>query len=214
METPLDPLVAAALHDAKNALLGLDAQLAEAERRPASADFPQARATVARIASQLAELLTLFRAQNGQLRLAIDDHDLGDFLADVRSELGSLPAGITLDIDPGPAAALGVWAFDDYLVKLALLDALRNALRHAQARVALALSRPAAGGICFSISDDGPGFPQDVLAGADIVTSGTGTGLGLSFVRLIAARHATPSGCHGRVECANSPGATLRIFLP
>jgi signal transduction histidine kinase len=214
MDAPFDPLFAAAVHDAKNALLVLDTQLAEAERRPTSADFAQTRATVARIAGQLAELLTLFRAQNGQLRLAIDDHDLGDFLDDVRSELGPFPAGIALTLDAGPAATLGVWAFDAYLVKLALLDALRNALRHARTRIALVLSQPAEGGICFSVSDDGPGFPQDALGGADSVASGTGTGLGLGFARLIATRHATPSGRHGHVECINTPGATLRIFLP
>lgn len=214
MDAPLDPLVAAALHDAKNALLALDSQLAEAERRPAGADLPRARATVARIAGQLAELLTLFRAQNGQLRLAIDDHDLADFLDDLRSELGPPPAGIDLAIDAGPAAALGAWAFDAYLVKLALLDALRNALRHARSRVTLSLDAPAAGGIRFTVADDGPGFPQELLDGDAPVCGGTGTGLGLSFVRLIAARHATPAGQQGRVTLENSPGASLRIFLP
>lgn len=208
-----DPLVAAAIHDAKNALLALDTQLAEAQRRPASADFAATRATVARIAGQLAELLTLFRAGNGQLRLAIDDHDLFDFLDDLRAELGPLPAGIELAVDPGPAATLGAWAFDAYLVKLALLDALRNALRHARTRVALGLSRPDTGGICFTVADDGPGFPPAVLAG-EAAASGAGTGLGLSFARLIAARHATPAGRHGYVELVNQPGATLRIFLP
>lgn len=217
-EQPLDPLVAAAIHDAKNALQVLDTQLAEAQRRAlgneASADFAQARATTMRIAGQLAELLTLFRAQNGQLRLAIDDHDLGHFLDDVRDELGPLPADIALTIDAGPAATLGIWAFDAYLVKLALLDALRNAQRHARTRIALALSQPAGGGICFSVSDDGPGFPQEIIAGAAPAAGSSGTGLGLNFVRLIAARHVTPGGRQGRVTFENSPGATLRIFLP
>lgn len=214
MSSDFDPLVAAAIHDAKNVLLALDTQLAAAEQRPADVDFPQMRSTVGRLAGQLAELLTLFRAQNGQLRLAIDDHDLTDFLDDVRTELGSLPAGIVLSVETGPAALLGAWAFDAYLVKLALLDALRNAGRHARARIALVLSQPQDGGICFTVADDGPGYPQAALENADIAASGSGTGLGLSFVRLIAARHATPGGKHGRVKLENSPGATLKIFLP
>lgn len=214
MSEAFDPLVAAAIHDAKNALLALDTQLAAAEQRPADVDFPQMRGTVGRLAGQLAELLTLFRAQNGQLRLAIDDHDLTDFLDDVRAELGPLPAGIALDVDYGPAGMLGAWAFDAYLVKLALLDALRNAVRNARTRIDLTLTRPADGGICFTVADDGPGYPQAVLENAVIAASGIGTGLGLSFVRLIAARHATPGGKHGRVQLENTPGATLRIYLP
>lgn len=214
MDAPLDPLVAAAIHDAKNALLALGTQLADAERRPATADFSSARASVARIASQLTELLTLYRAQGGQLRLAIDDHDLADFIDDLVSELGPVPKRITLDIDRGAAATLGVWAFDAYLVKLALLDALRNALRHARTRVTLSLNVPATGGICFSVSDDGAGFPELVLIGAVVQSGNEGTGLGLTFARLIAERHATPAGRHGQVALANNPGASLRIFLP
>jgi signal transduction histidine kinase len=217
MDAPLDPLVAAAIHDAKNALLALGTQLAEAERRPASTDFSSARTNVTRIANQLTELLTLYRAQGGQLRLAIDDHDLADFIDDLVSELGPVPDGIALDIDRSAAATLGAWAFDAYLVKLALLDALRNALRHARTRITLSLGVPATGGICFSVADDGVGFPELILSGT-VVQSGNqgsgGTGLGLTFTRLIAERHATPSGRHGRVELTNDPGANLKIFLP
>lgn len=215
MDISLDPLVAAAIHDAKNALMALDLQLAEMQRRPASADFPTTRAVIGRIASQLTELLTLYRAQGGQLRLAIDDHDLGDFIEDLLAELGPLPNGIELVTDRAAAARIGVWAFDAFLVKLALLDALRNALRHAQTRVTLTLdTQQPKGGICFSVSDDGAGYPELILIGTAIQAGNEGTGLGLIFARLIAERHATPAGQHGRVELANTPGATLRMFLP
>lgn len=210
----MDALVATAIHDAKNALLALDTRLAEAERRPADADFRAARDTVARIAGQLSELLTLYRAGSGQLRLAIDDHDLNDFLDDLLAELGPPPAGLALDVDRETAARLGAWAFDAYLVKLALLDALRNCLRHARQRVRLALTAPPGGGICFAVADDGPGFPADLLAGGEPLQSAQGTGLGLSFVRLIAERHATPDGRHGRVELVNDNGAVTRLILP
>lgn len=214
MDAPLDPLVAAAIHDAKNALMALDTRLAQAAHRATGADFSAARADVARIAGQLAELLTLYRAQGGQLRLAIDDHDLSDFLADLAAELGPPPAGIELAIDRTAAERIGPWAFDAYLLKLALLDALRNALRHARARVTLGLDMPAEGGIRFTVADDGPGFPAETLAGALVPSDGSGTGLGLAFARLIAARHRTPNGRAGRLELANRPGAVLEIWLP
>lgn len=214
MAEQIDTLVAAVIHDAKNALLALDTQLAELQHRPASVDFSLARATATRIAAQLAELLTLYRAQGGQLRLAIDDHDLCDFIDDLVTELGPLPAGIELTVERTAAATLGVWAFDAYLIKLALLDVLRNASRHARSRISLGLQATPTGGICFTVADDGPGFPQDILAGVDVAAGGNGTALGLTFARLIAARHATPAGHHGHVELANMPGATLRVFLP
>lgn len=210
----IDSLVAAAVHDAKNALLVLDTQLAQAECRPASADFSAARGQVMRIAAQLTELLTLYRAQNGRLRLTIDDHDLGDFLDDIASELGTPPPGIELRIERGDAEQIGAWAFDAYLVKLALLDALRNALRHAQSAITLALTREPDGGLRFVVSDDGPGYPAEILAGSSEPTETCSTGLGLSFARLIAVTHATPDGHHGRLELANTPGACLTLILP
>lgn len=214
MDTPLDPLVAAAIHDAKNALMALDTRLAGAQHRPTSADFSAARIDVARIAGQLTELLTLYRAQGGQLRLAIDDHDLFDFLADLAAELGPPPAGIAIEFDAAAAARIGAWAFDAYLVKLALLDALRNALRHARTRVTLALDASPESGIRFTVGDDGPGFPAEMLAGTLVPSDGSGTGLGLAFARLIAARHRTPDGRSGALALANAPGACLQLSLP
>jgi signal transduction histidine kinase len=223
MSAPIDSLVAAAIHDAKNALLVLDTQLAEAMQRPAtgasrwvygSADFFAARATTRRIAAQLTELLTLYRAQGGQLRLAIDDHTLADFVDDLLTELGPLPNHLTLSVDRTMADHLGAWAFDAYLVKLALLDALRNAGRHAQRCVRLVIDQPAAGGIRFVVADDGPGFPAAVLDGDASPSGDASTGLGLVFARLIALRHTTPDGRHGHVELTNAAGAVLSFYLP
>ncbi len=214
MAGSFDPLVAAVVHDAKNALQALDTQLDAAQRRPASTDFAALRSNVGRIAAQLSELLTLYRAQNGQLRLAIDDHDLSDFIDDLLVEIGPLPPGIALEVEREVALRVGAWAFDAYLVKLVLLDALRNALRHATGRVVLALDAPSHGGLCFCVSDDGPGYPASLLEENAGVASASGTGLGLAFARLIAERHAVPDGRHGRVELTNLPGACLALRLP
>jgi signal transduction histidine kinase len=144
------------------------------------------------------------------LRLTIDDHDLPDFIDDLLAELGPVPEHMQLEC---ACEATGAWAFDAYLVKLALLDALRNALRHARSHVRFSLQAMAKGGLCFEVTDDGPGFPAAILDGESSAST-QGTGLGLSFARLIAERHATPAGKHGHVELANTPGARLRLFLP
>lgn len=210
----IDDLVAAAIHDAKNALLALDVQLTAAECRPASADFRGARGQVSRIATDLARLLTLYRAQQGRLHLHIDDRDLSDFLDDTVAELGPLPAHLTLQVDRDSAAHTGAWAFDAYLLRLVLLDVLRNALRHATARITFAVERLDGGGIAFIVSDDGPGFPAEILRGTADRSGDGSTGLGLSFAQLIATSHLTPDGRRGRVELANTPGACFRLVLP
>ena len=210
----MDAFVATAIHDAKNALNALDAWIAEARSECPSPALARAHEAAGRVSAQLVELLTLFRAEQGSLRLTIDDHDLADFLADVVTELGPPPVGLDIATDFALAAESGAWAFDAYQVKFVLLDALRNALRHARRRVRLSLAAEAGGGIRFTVADDGAGFPDSVLADAATAMTPESSGLGLYFARLIAARHATPAGKAGRIELANTDGAAFSLVLP
>ena len=124
-----------------------------------------------------------------------------------------------IETDFAAAKKIGAWAFDAYLVKFVLLDALRNAMRHAKQKIHFSIAAEAGGGIRFTVADDGPGYPDSILR-AEATTKMTpeSSGLGLSFARVIAERHATPSGQHGRVELANDglggSGARLSLTLP
>ena len=89
----MDALVAAAIHDAKNALGILGVRLAEARRQCPSPALADAQAVAARVAAQLVELLVLYRAGEGTLRLAVDDRLLEDFLAEVLADLGPTADG-------------------------------------------------------------------------------------------------------------------------
>lgn len=216
----MDALIAAAIHDAKNGLNALNTWIAEAQRERPSAALTEAQAIAARVGAQLVELLALYRDSEGSLRLAVDDHDLMDFCTDLCAEF-ALPAGssLRLDADFSAAAGIGAWAFDAYQVKLLLLDALRNSSRHAKAGIRFGVAR-ASEGLVFAIADDGPGFPPEVLRGADTAMDSGSSGLGLRFARLIARRHTTPNGRHGRIELANAAagdsggGARFQLFLP
>lgn len=210
----MDSLLAAAIHDVKNQLAALGTWLEVARREHPSAALDNARAVADQAGSALVALLAIHRDGEGGLRLAIDDRDLRDFCDDLFHDL-HLPADTANDIERVDAAAnaLGTWAFDAYQVRLALLDALRNAARHARGKVGFSLARHA-DGICFEVRDDGPGYAPDVLAGDDGTMRDAGSGLGLRFARLIAQRHATPAGRHGRVELANDGGAVFRLILP
>ncbi|OHC70724.1 MAG: hypothetical protein A3H93_05085 [Rhodocyclales bacterium RIFCSPLOWO2_02_FULL_63_24] len=211
----MSPLIAGAIHDAKNGLNVLNTWLEEARRAAPSAAIDEARAVAARVSAQLVELLALYRAGEDTLRLAIEDHDLTDFCQEVTSEV-ILPPGSALRIesDTDAAAAIGAWAFDAYQVKLVLQEALRNAVRHGAQHIRFAVAAQAGGGLRFTVSDDGPGFPQEVLDGEARAMDSDSSGIGLVFARLIANRHATPGGRHGRIELSNDGGAVFALLLP
>ena len=234
----MDALVAAAIHDAKNQLSALGVWLGEAQSEfaaltpAASPALGRALAITTTLSAQLVELLALFRAGEGTLRLAVEDHYLEDFLADLMAELeqsrpsdahaeetGGSAAAITIVRDFAATTTVSTWAFDAYLVKFALLDALRNALRKARSQVRVSLATDPGGGIRFDVEDDGPGYPAAVLdnAGGGGMSADS-SGLGLTFARLIASRHATPSGQYGQLRLANDAlaagGARFSLILP
>lgn len=212
----MDSLVAAVIHDAKNALNTLNVRLDQARQQAPSPPLEQAVAIAANLSTQLVELLAFYRADQGTLRLAVEDQDLTDFIDDLQLELAADPdSPIALKWDFAGAQTIGAWAFDAYLVKVALLDALRNALRHARHRVSFGVAMEPGGGIRLTVADDGPGYPAEILAGESSPTMGKGSsGLGLRFAGLIAERHCTPQGRRGRLEFANDQGAMFSLILP
>ena len=225
----MEILLAAAIHDAKNALnsLGVWLDKAENECGGKSPALTQAKAVTASISGQLVELLALYRAGEGSLRMAVEDQHLEDFLSDLMSELAATGGtdgadGISaqsIETDFAAAREIDAWAFDAYLVKFVLLDGLRNALRHAKGKIRFGVTAEPGGGIRFSIADDGDGYPDSILrAESTSKMTPESSGLGLSFARVIAERHATPAGRRGRLELANdglgSGGARLSLVLP
>lgn len=225
----MEILLAAAIHDAKNALNSLGVWLDKAQRECGgqSPALVQAKAVTATISGQLVELLALYRAGEGNLRMAVEDQYLEDFLTDLMTELSATRgvdsadgvAAPSIATDLAAAKDIGAWAFDAYLVKFVLLDGLRNALRHAKQQIRFSIAAEPGGGIRFSVADDGDGYPDSILrAESTTKMSPESSGLGLSFARVIAERHATPSGRHGRLELANdglgTGGAHLSLILP
>jgi nitrogen fixation/metabolism regulation signal transduction histidine kinase len=74
-------------------------------------------------------------------------------------------------------------------------------------------TEPAGDGVCLRISDNGDGFPEEMMARVFepyVTTKPRGTGLGLAIVKKIVDEH------HGRIAIENRPrqGATVRIYLP
>ena len=86
-------------------------------------------------------------------------------------------------------------------------DALSDA---AAARITVTTVREAAR-VRLTVSDNGPGFPPQILSRAFepyVTTKSRGTGLGLAIVKKIVDDHG------GEIRLANHPGGEVSIWLP
>lgn len=123
---------------------------------------------------------------------------------------------VMLDLAPG----LWLTEVDSTQLETALLNAAFNS-RDAMpggGRIILStrnVPTKAAGLVCVSIADNGPGMPDEVVRRAfePFFTTkpvGKGTGLGLSQIHGFAAQ----AGGRAEIETKTSIGTTIRIFLP
>ncbi|MBI5169999.1 MAG: hypothetical protein HZA61_10960 [Candidatus Eisenbacteria bacterium] len=112
-----------------------------------------------------------------------------------------------------PAGAAPV-PLDGESLKQVALNLLLNALEASPEGGAVRASLTAEGGrAVFTVRDDGPGIPADVLQRLGepfFTTKAKGSGLGLFLTRRLA------EGAGGRLEVANRPegGATVRVEIP
>lgn len=203
----MNDLYAAVVHDVKNQLAELALRLGE------RGDAQQEMVIAMNAARRLSEMLLVHRQASDLLGVNVDSVNPVDLLAILAVEYRELFPRLSIDVsvDRAPEFAF----FDDALVRLALANAIHNACRYAQSRVQLA----AYGSdkmLVLEVSDDGPGFPEKVLAEGGMApssVSGEGTGLGLYLARKIAELHQL-EGRHGHVELSNAEGAVFRLILP
>lgn len=157
-------------------------------------------------------LLTLARAEGGHERAPTEVVRLLPLLEQLARRL-SLAPGVALEVDcPPDAAALA----NGGLMEQALRTILDNAARYTvRGRIRLAAEPLADDRIAVSVSDTGPGIPEDLhervferffRASRD----GDGFGIGLSIAR------AAVRTLGGEVELSSEPGrgTTLRVLLP
>jgi len=203
-------LDAAVIHDLKNRLAILAGELARLNeldlppeaRRHALAAQEQADA----VTHKLVAYLTLRRAAAPDGLRANTQEDTPALLLDELQAEALLLAGGRVEVLVDAAGAPDFWFYDRHLVLLALDSALYNALRFARSRITLRASTTA-GGICFSIRDDGPGVQATPDASS--------TGVGLRVCEAVAAAHRNrgiPGHCTLRSE--RDGGAVFELHLP
>jgi heavy metal sensor kinase len=166
--------------------------------------------------TQLAEdLLLIARSDRGKLPLSLETLDAGALLSSVASRFQWRAE--ENDRSLAHESPPGVRIRGDRLrLEQALGNLVDNALRHGGGRVNLRAA-PVDGRVELHVEDEGHGFPSGFLDRAFERFSrpqpgreGSGAGLGLSIVRLIAQAHGGSAGA------ANAPtgGADVWLVLP
>ncbi|MFZ4539009.1 sensor histidine kinase [Propionivibrio sp.] len=197
-------LAAFAIHDVKNRLAVM------ASRAEEKGDSETLRGAL-EAAATLTRLLACYKAEKGSLGIDIDARTPADLLDELSVEIGKQTA---LTVHADPSAAPTLWFYDECLVRMVLLDALYNALRHARQQVLIA-AREHHGWLEFTVRDDGPGYPESMLGQPVAMQplSREGTGLGLHLAGRVAALHSN-AGQYGYIELGNEDGAVFRLLLP
>ena len=208
-------LLAANLHDTKNLMgqlmLRLDAMPGD------DPEVREARFLCQQVNDRMVQLLLLFEVREGDLKPQYEAHNPVDFLLELRENARAW-ASERLNIEMRSEEVPDYWYFDRTLLEMAMMNALHNAFRHA--RHAIVLSAGMHDGMLqLSVSDDGSGYPDDILHSAGdqrLPVSHDGTGLGLFFAGKIASAHSN-RGVKGHLRLDNAPsggGAVFSILLP
>lgn len=223
-QAPFALLLASSVHDIKNSLGMLLSTLESViQDNPAQNDDQRLRyATLqgeaARINNALIYLLGLYRLQEKQLPVRIEEVFLADFLDEQRARQQLLLdiRGLALAVDCDDRLT---GYFDPALIAGIIDNVLVNAARYARSQIALRATADAAG-LCIEVRDDGPGFPARILdavhnheRGIDFASGSTN--LGLHFAAEVARLHRRGER-RGAVELTNLPGggSCFRLRLP
>ncbi|WP_343586637.1 HAMP domain-containing sensor histidine kinase [Herbaspirillum sp.] len=202
----MDPKLAAIIiHDIKNSLGVLEGEL-----RSLSDDVPrvqQAHVTCLALQEKLIAFLTLYKADSQGLRAQVEAVSPLDFLEALLREqaVGRNGQGVEVKLDETDMPLIGF--FDEHLVSLALEAALQNASRFACTRIELGCRKNPAGGLVFTVRDDGPGIGAQEKKQS--------TGLGMDLCNAIATAH-NKENQQGEARLSSHPdgGALFELILP
>ncbi|MBI2382665.1 MAG: HAMP domain-containing histidine kinase [Gammaproteobacteria bacterium] len=223
----LDDILPAAIHDAKNSLGVVLSRLDEVSghcpggdpRLPALLD---ARYEIQRINANLVRMLTLHKFHQQGYGLDISLHAVADLLHETVLTHKAVIDGRGIAVEVVCADDLH-WYFDYNLLLGVLGNALNNAIRYTHSRVRLS-AQAGAEAVAILAEDDGPGFPESMLAHPAVTRAphaehgfiSGNTGLGLYFSELVAQMHRNRERC-GHISLQNAGslgGGCFGIHLP
>jgi len=218
-------VLASSVHDMKNSLGMLlnslevvieDSQ--EKQDHTQKKHFSILQYEASRINSELIQLLTIYRLQDKNLPLNVDEHYIYETFEDqlARNDMLFKTKGIDVVIDCDQDL---VWFYDNELLGNVIHNVLINAARYAKAKIILSAAIVDQE-LKVSIADDGNGFPAFMLEAEplseDVKKSSNSTHLGLFFAAKIASFHKKNS-IKGRINLSNEGplrGGVFSIYLP
>ncbi len=199
-------LLALFVHDIKNQLGVLEAELHLLEAEPDRTRAHRAHQHCSQLRQRLIAYLTLYASDDRQMSAQAEDESPLNFLQKLL-KVDSRPDGAPLRLgECGTAPPF--WYFDARLVMLAMEAALHNAWRFARSDVEIG-ARQVDGYLVLSVEDDGLGL------GAKDPSSRSSTGLGMELCAAVARAHKNGER-QGRVQLEARPqgGTKFEIWLP
>lgn len=214
-------VLASTIHDLKNSLgtvQSLTNRLAKLYINDMP-DFQQLEFEVKRMNHSMMQLLALYRIDNDSFALEIDDYLASDILEEVEAQQSPQLHMSQINLTSRCPDELMVFC-DFNHISNALGTILNNTQRYSRNHILLSASRED-DYICFTIEDDGEGYPENLLSvntaeQTQVDWVNGNTGLGLYFVKTIAALHRNQDQC-GYIRLDNNSslgGARFRLFLP
>ena len=199
-------MLALLVHDIKNQLGVLEAELSLLEAEPQQDRAHRAHQHCAQLRQRLIAYLLLYSGSENRMTASASDESPLEFLNSLLN-VSSRPDGAPLRVDQVDAAP-PFWYFDPRLIRIAMEAALHNAWRFARTDVALG-ARQSGDFLVLSIDDDGPGL------GAEDPSAESSTGLGMELCAAVAKAHNTAAH-EGRVELLALPqgGTRFEMWLP
>lgn len=224
-ELEFSTVLASTVHDMKNSLGMLLNSLDEVrdsvpEQVRSSSPFTALEYEAQRMHGDLIQLLSLYRLSEQKLSATVEEQLVSDFLDEQQAHHRRLVEGLGIQLrvhtDPAAEAAY----FDPQLVSGVLTNVINNAIRYANSELHLS-ARADNGWLVLSVEDDGPGYPEQMLAadfsGTERIDFSTGnTNLGLYFAERMAGMHTT-GGRRGFTRLRNGGelgGSVFELWLP
>jgi len=224
-QAPLSMLLASSVHDIKNSLsMLLNTLDTVIEATPITGDtqrqqFATLRGEAARINNALIYLLGLYRLQEHQLPLQIQEVFVAEFLEEQIAANDLLFSIRELNVRCECDENLSAY-FDPTLIAGVIGNVVVNAARYAQSTIVLSAQRVDGGELIVEIRDDGPGFPSKMLESAahherGIDFQSGSTNLGLYFAAEVAILHRRGDR-HGSIALRNLEpnGSCFILSLP
>ncbi|SFD25411.1 sensor histidine kinase [Pseudoalteromonas denitrificans] len=219
-EIDFSTVLGASMHDMKNSLCMLLQSIDTINDKidhddRTRAELAQIHYEIARVNSNLLQLLALYRNNNKSLPLNVEEHYLDEMIEELwaKNEMYIDNKGISCEYEIEEDLA---WFFDLDLISNLLNDIVVNALRYTHTKI-LITAKKINNMLEIQILDDGKGYPEHMLLpNVDKMNaaslSQSRTGLGLYFATLIADAH-TNNNCHGSINLNNGGNLGGSIFI-